>query len=399
MPRRGADAPAAGAPAAVARLSWEQVCARRLRRQGLDAPWPDAGPADVAGALGGVHAQVMAAAEVSVCIRLAGAGRDAVRDALWRERTLVKTRGPRGTVHLLASVDLPLWTGALGAVSAAGGQAPGAGLTRAQADAVVAAIGDALEDAADLTADELTAAIVRRTGAWAAEPAMDAFQGKWPRWMGAMHAASNAGAMCFGPNRGRRVTFTSPRRWLPGFRPEPGEAAVAEVLRRYLRAFGPATPAHFARWLAAPPKWASALFASLGDTLQPVDVEGEPGWVVAGDTEAPPDPPRGVRLLPYFDAYAVGCFPRERLFPGRAYARALARGQAGNYPVLLIDGVVAGVWHQRRAGKTIEFTVEPFGRLSAAQGRELEDQVQRVGGLLEGTPRLTVGQVTAGAHA
>ena len=53
----------------------------------------------------------------------------------------------------------------------------------------------------------------------------------------------------------------------------------------------------------------------------------------------------GVRrsgLLPYFDAYAVGCHPRERLFPGAAAERALARGQAGNRPVLLVDGVVAG---------------------------------------------------------
>jgi hypothetical protein len=106
-----------------------------------------------------------------------------------------------------------------------------------------------------------------------------------------------------------------------------------------------------------------------------------------------------VRLLPYFDAYAVGCFPRERLFPGVAATRALARGQAGNYPVLLVDGVVAGVWHQRRAGKAIEVTVEPFGRLSAAHGRALDEQVQRLGQLLEGAPRLTVGPVTAGAHA
>ena len=64
--------------------------------------------------------------------------------------------------------------------------------------------------------------------------------------------------------------------------------------------------------------------------------------------------PHGVRLLPYFDAYVVGCQPRELLFPGRAAERALAGGQAGNYQVLLIDGVVAGVWHQRRSGRRSE---------------------------------------------
>ena len=107
-----------------------------------------------------------------------------------------------------------------------------------------------------------------------------------------------------------------------------------------------------------------------------------------------------VLLLPYFDAYAVGSHPRSRLFPGKAATRALApSGQAGNYPVLLIDGVVAGVWHQRRSGRQIEVTVEPLTRLTAGQLRALENQVERTGEILEGTPRLTVGTVTAGPHA
>jgi hypothetical protein len=107
-----------------------------------------------------------------------------------------------------------------------------------------------------------------------------------------------------------------------------------------------------------------------------------------------------VLLLPYFDAYAVGSHPRSQLFPGGAATRALApSGQAGNYPVLLIDGVVAGVWHQRRSGRQIEVTVEPLTRLTASQLRALEHQVVRIGEILEGKARLTVGTVSAGGHA
>jgi hypothetical protein len=84
---------------------------------------------------------------------------------------------------------------------------------------------------------------------------------------------------------------------------------------------------------------------------------------------------------------------------GAPAERALAGGQAGNFPVLLVDGVVAGVWHQRRSGRRVDVTVEPFGRLTAARRRELDAQVQRVGEVLEATPRLTVGTVTAGPHA
>jgi hypothetical protein len=380
-------------------LSWSQVSARRLARHALAAPAADAGPAEIAAAICGAHAQVISAAELSVGLRLAGATRMTVREALWTERSLIKTRGPRGTVHLLASADLPMWTGALSATPpppyATGGAAL---LTPEQTDQVVAAISDLLADA-ELTVEEMTEGIVARTGPWAGDRVMDAFQDKWPRWVQAMGTASNRGAMCFGPNRGRKVTYTSPARWLPGFRPMEPKSALGELVRRYLHAYGPATPAQFARWLAAPARWATELFDSLAGELQEVDLAGERTWVVAGDTGAPADPPRGMRLLPYFDAFAVGCHPRELLFPGRAGQRALAGGQAGNFPVLLVDGVVAGVWHQRRSGRRVEITVEPLDRLTARHMRELDDEVSRLGEILEATPDLTIGPVNVGPHA
>ncbi|GAA3748197.1 winged helix DNA-binding domain-containing protein [Plantactinospora mayteni] len=376
------------------RLSFAQVCARRLERQGLAGPLPGTGLADVAARLGGVHAQVLSAAELAIGLRTTRATRLDVRVALWGERSLVKTRGPRFTVHLLATADLPMWTGALSALPVR----PLELLTGEQAEQVIAAIAEALRDD-ELTTDELTEAVVARTGPWAGEPAMAAFQGWWPRWVEALSLATARGAMCFGPNRGRLVTYTNPARWLPGFRPTDGRTALAEVLRRYLYAYGPATPAHFAQWLAVPKGWATKLFDSLAGELEQVSMAGSPAWVLAGDTDAPDEPPRGVRLLPYFDAYPVNCFPRAEVFPGPAAARALAGGQAGNYPVLLVDGLVAGVWHQRRSGRRIDVTVESLVDLSARQLGELDEQVQRVGEILEGAPRLTLGEVAVGPHA
>jgi hypothetical protein len=95
----------------------------------------------------------------------------------------------------------------------------------------------------------------------------------------------------------------------------------------------------------------------------------------------------------------VGSHPRDLLFPGAAADRALNRGQAGNYPVLLLDGVVAGVWHLRRSGRRLTVTVEPLRALGTARRRELEEQVERVGEILEGTATLTVGTVSVGPHA
>jgi hypothetical protein len=134
--------------------------------------------------------------------------------------------------------------------------------------------------------------------------------------------------------------------------------------------------------------------------LETVELDGEPGWTLAGDTATPPRPHRGIRLLPYFDAYLVAGQPRERLYPGAAAIRALTpAGQAGNYPVLLVDGVVGGVWHQRRSGRKLAITVEPLRELTASQRRQLDDEVDLVGAVMEAPATLTVGTVTVGAHA
>ena len=385
-------------PTAPAALTWSGVTARRMARHALAARATDLGPADVAGVICGAHAQVMSAAELSIGRRVAGATRVDVQRALWVDRSLVKTFGPRGTVHLMATADLPMWTGALSALPSSVPLHPEPVRFSAEgADEVIAAIGDALADT-EMTVDELTEAIVARTGAWAGERTMDAFQDKWPRWRQLTSTAGHRGMLCFGPNRGRNVTYTNPHRWLPGFQPDDGEAALRALVTRYLHAYGPATPQQFARWLSIPPRNAIELFGALTDDLEAVELDGEPAWTNAGDTGVPAQRHRGVCLLPYFDAFVVAGQPRERLFPGAAATRALTGGQAGNYPVLLIDGVVGGVWHQRRVGQKVAITVEPLRELTATERRQLDDEVDLVGAVMEATPTLTIGTVTVGPH-
>ena len=347
----------------------------------------------------GAHAQVQSAAEHAVALRLSGATRADVQRALWTDHALTRMPGPRGTVHLLRSSDLPLWTGALGAVPWRSPHAPHVRLTTAQTDDIVDAVEEALSDA-ELTLDELDSEVVRRTGSWAGVRVMPAFQDLWPRWRQAIDVAAHRGALCFGPPRGRRVTYTSPRRWLPGLRPVAAPEATLWLLEHYLYAFGPATPQQFAQWVGAPPAWAVEQFDSHRPALDEVLLDGTPSFVVARDARFEADPPPAAVLLPYFDSFVVGSQPRTRLYPGAAAARALApSGQAGNYPVLLLDGVVAGVWHQRRQGRRIAVSVEPLAPLSLRHRRALEEEVERVGSVLAGDPALTIGPVAAGPHA
>ena len=381
-------------------MSWSGVSARRMARNALAEPAVEVGPAEIADVMCGAHAQVLSSAEVSIGRRIAGANRSDVQRALWEERSLVKTFGPRGTVHLLQTADLPMWTGALSTLPSSAGLHPeGVRFSLEQAEEVVAAIGDALADT-ELTVEELTVAIVERVGPWAGEKTMDAFQDKWPRWRQLTSMAAHRGVLCFGANRGRNVTYSNPHRWLSGFAPQDGETALATLVAKYLHAYGPSTPEHFARWLGVQPKSAIDLFARMAGDLERIELEGEAGWVTAGDTDMPDQPHRGVRLLPYFDAYVVAGQPRRLLYPGKAASRALTpSGQAGNYPVLLVDGVVGGVWHQRRSGHRVEITVEPLRRLTAGQRSQLEEDVALLGSVMEATPALTIGTVTVGSHA
>ena len=357
----------------------------------------------------GAHAQVMPAAELSVGLRLAGRTRAAVSDALWSDRSLVKTYGPRGTVHLLPAADLPLWHAALSAIPATDFDRL---LTTDQAAAVVEAIDTALSGG-ELTVEELGDHVVAATGPWAAESVVPAFGGMWPRWRKAISYAAHRGVLCFGKARGRRVTYAHPRQWLPGYRPADEPTAVTELITRYLRSYGPAGPQHFARWLGAPPKWTADWFESMSDRLEPVLLGGEKLWQLAGETDPVPgdvstvdastvDASTGdacLRLLPYFDAYVVGSYPRELLFPGLAGRRCLTRGQAGNFPVLTVGGTVTGLWHYRKSGGHVAITVEPLTRLTRVQRSELDAEAERVGQVLAADTRLTIGPVRAGAHA
>ena len=64
---------------------------------------------NVASELCGLHAQVMSSAELTLWARVEGLGPEAVKKALWKDRSLVKLWAMRGTLHLLTAADYPMW--------------------------------------------------------------------------------------------------------------------------------------------------------------------------------------------------------------------------------------------------------------------------------------------------
>jgi hypothetical protein len=350
----------------------------------------------VAHDVGGVHAQVQASAELQLAVRVDGITQSDVRDALWQRRALVKAWTLRGTLHLHPADELALWYGAQRAVARAsphdlealaawrdpaGVLHPSLGPD--DANAIRAAVWDAL-DGRCLLREELIEEVVKRVGPGPRERLLSGFSFFF-------------GELCQGPPQGAKITLVRPDQWIDGWREVDEQAALVEVCRRYLRTYGPARPGDFREWFA--PRaftgaQARALFDSLGDELEEIDVEGQRAYVLAGDTIFPSLQP-SLRLLPEYDVYIMGFREREHLVP-QAVRAQLAAHPRGRYEgpagvrFVVIDGVAAGLWERKRRGKQVELRIALTRRLTKAQRAELDAETERIGAFLGLEPVVTV---------
>jgi hypothetical protein len=355
--------------------------------------------ARVVGSVCGMQAQVMPAAELGIGMRVDGVTRQDVRRALWEKRTLVKTVGLRGTIHIFPSDELPMWMAALRARSTLDPKLhQSLEMDEREFGAVLGAIGDAL-DGERLTMKQLGERVVAQVGSRAGKTAAG-WNGTLPRWRYALGAAAYAGLLCYGPPQGNEVTFVRPDLWLGSQRNVDAHVALAEMFRRYLRAYGPATPRDFSQWFNIPPAAARDITAEIEVELVEVDVEGYHAYALAGEVGEPArlTEQLPVRLLPHFDCYVIGCHPRDQLLPPYWKERVPPRTTASQLQVMLVDGTVAGVWDRQAKGKRVEVRVEPFGVLNAQQRSTLEEEARRIGEVLEAEATLTIGPVAVRPH-
>jgi uncharacterized protein YcaQ len=354
----------------VAELSWAQVAAWRMSRSHLTGRVGPEALLDTVEDICGVHAQIMSSAELSVWARVSGVSRADLQNALWTERRLVKLWAMRGTLHLLSSARYSDWQAALNTYehfnSAAFKRYFGIGAE--EISEIVAAIRVVLADG-PLTREEMAQRVADHLGI---PERADQLTGSWGS---VLKPASFRGALCFAPSDGQRVRFARPDRWLPALSGRPvdaaaasGDSAVREVLRRYLRAYGPASREDFARWWGISAAKAGQRIHELTDEVVQVSVAGEPRWLLAEDRAGIESAERAksVRLLPAFDPYVIGITGHsERLLPDPRLRPRVHRPQGWVSPVLVVDGRLAGIWRHDVTAGTLIVTVEPFGRQPA----------------------------------
>jgi uncharacterized protein YcaQ len=366
------------APAPAARLGWAQVAAWRVARHHLDSRAPAGAMLEVAAGIAGVHAQVLSSAELTLWARVEGLAPDAVRRALWSERSLVKTWAMRGTLHLLPAAELPMWQAALSTRRPweARSWQRGFGVSLAELERLNGAVAEAL-DGRLLTREELATRVGELTTPSLGDKLRES-------WGALLKPAAALGLLCFAPSQGQQVRFTRPDTWLGGWTGHDPEQAMDTVTRRFLAASGPVTREDFARWWGIPsPARAARLLERLGEEVARVEVEGAAAYALAADlaglAAAEPAGPRTVRLLPAFDQYVITATRQaERLMPGPFKARVY-RPQGWLSPVLLVGGRMEGVWRQEAKGRRLLVTVEPFtGPPPARVRRAAEAEAERL---------------------
>jgi hypothetical protein len=151
---------------------------------------------------------------------------------------------------------------------------------------------------------------------------------------------------------------------------------MAEVVRRYLRAFGPAASADIRAWsgLSGLPEVITAMEAELrvyrderGRTL--LDIADAP---LHGD-----DAPLPPRFLPAYDNAVLGYDDRSRIIDDEHKGLSV-RGTR----YVLVAGRVAASWtHQAFAGG-VAVSITPLRRLSAGEQAELADEGERLAAFL-----------------
>ncbi|HVB22075.1 MAG TPA: winged helix DNA-binding domain-containing protein [Ktedonobacteraceae bacterium] len=331
--------------------------------------------AQVVQSLCGIQAQEEPSAALAIRARTTGLIAANVEQARINERSIVRTWGQRGTLHLLATEDIGWLLPFLGPVFIAGDRRRRAelGLDEDTCARAIHMLRNVLANQGPLTRAEIVEQL-----------AMHSIRLEGQARPHLLGRAALEGVICFGPNRGTEPTYVLLSNWLSHKdirHPLSEDAAYRELTRRYLHAYAPATPEDQAAWSGLPLSKTRAAWQSLADELLEVDVAGIPVWMLKSQAawldEQPPTSSI-VRLLPRYDTYLLGYQSRDLAVP-REFAKRINAGGGIVHPTLLVDGRVVGTWKSQQQKNQLNVRVEPFGSFSAEIYPGIEAEVADIG--------------------
>ena len=176
-------------------------------------------------------------------------------------------------------------------------------------------------------------------------------------------------AVCSGPMRGKQHTYAAFGNRVPPWKKRSRQEALEELAERYFSTRGPATARDF-RWWAG----LAAADARLGIDeagLDSSDVNGRTYWF-SGQTEVRRR--RAADLVQCYDECIVSYSESRDVLSADGSVHGAGRSDAGFQHILLVDGLVAGRWRERR-DRSVDLRVDAV--LDAPGTRAVDAAVAR----------------------
>ena len=353
-----------------------EVAQRRIRlgrRHGLAAQTRAVGPAEVADRVVALHGTDPASVYLSAIARLRTPDVGAVERALYDDRTLVRMLGMRRTMFVVGRNLAPVVQASCSRGIAAvqrrrllsfmtqthPSRDPQAWLAEAE-EAVVRALAARGEaTAAQLSADDprLAERLVLGAGTHSEASASVASRVLLLLGVDGRIVRGRPG----GSWTSSQYRWSLVDTWLPGGMPaQPTEAAQVVLVRRWLAAFGPGTAPDLKWWTGWTVREVKRALAAIRPVE--VDLDGEPGLVLADDQD--PDPPATepwAALLPALDPTVMGWAGPGRAWFLGGHGPALFDRSGNAGPTVWWDGRVVGGWAQRGDGEIVLRLLEDVG--------------------------------------
>ncbi len=327
-------------------------------------------PGQLVAWMGAVQAQDYPAAKWGISLRLPGTTEADIEKAI-TDRTIVRTWGLRGTLHILAAEDIR-WVLALIRPSVIPRHTPynrRLGLDEAVFAHSQALMAKALQGGKLLTRKELAAILDENK-----IPTHDL------RMNFLLYRAALDGVICFGPLRGKQETITLLEEWLPPYPEKSRDESLAELAIRFFSSHGPATVKDFAWWSGLPAADVKAAFELVISKLDPIDENGNTYWQSLDNPPAT-DLLSDVLLAPDYDEYLVGYVDRQALLHPKIETKVDMTFGLLN-PAILIDGRIAGEWKRTFEKKAVVVTCQPYYAFVANESEKVQAAARRFGDFL-----------------
>lgn len=377
------------------RIGDEERRARLARRHHLAPASRSDDLVEIAGDLVGLHATDPASVYLAAAARMREPRLEAVQRALYDDRTLVRMLGMRRTMFVLpVELAAAVQAGCTGAIAVR---------ERRKLEQMIDGAGLHADAAAHLrNVERATLRALARGEATGAELSREVPElrqefpfGAGTKWEGVQTLTTRLlvllgaeGRIVRGRPRGSWIS--SQYQWAPieswltnGLETWEAGAAQAELVRRWLAAFGPGTVADLRWWTGWTAGETKRALAAL-ETVE-VELEAETALVLADDLEPADAVEPWVALLPALDPTVMGWAGRDWYLGPHGPALFDRSGNAG--PTVWSDGRIVGGWAQRKDGEIAFSLLEDVGSDAAEAVAAAAERLGALIGDVRVTPR------------